>query len=182
VHVAPEDLAVEAEGDHALLDARPTRVVEAHDGAPDLHREVHDLRDLLAEDLTQRPAEDGEVLGEHGDGAAVDGAVPGDDAVAVGAVAVLAERDRAVSGVLVHLDERPLVEQQLEPFAGRLLAAGVLLLDGALGSGTRDLGHAALEVGEFSGGRRGVDVLRDVGTADGFGVAGGHGPSLALGA
>jgi hypothetical protein len=68
------------------------------------------------------------------------------------------------------------------PLAGGHLAAGVLLLDGALGSGTRDLGHAALEVGEFSGGRRGVDVLRDVGTADGFGVAGGHGPSLALGA
>ena len=37
------------------------RVVDADDGAADLHGHVHDLDDLLAEDLAQRAAEDGEV-------------------------------------------------------------------------------------------------------------------------
>ena len=73
--VATEDLAVEPQGDHALLDAGAARVVEPDDGAPDLHREVHDLDDLLAEDLAEGAAEDREVLGEDGDLAAVDRAV-----------------------------------------------------------------------------------------------------------
>ena len=42
------------------------------------------------------------------------------------------------------------------------------------------LGHAALEVRELPRRRRRVDVLRDVGAADGVGVALGHAPSLAL--
>ena len=92
VHVAAEDLAVEAERDHALLDARAAGVVEPDDGAADLHREVHDLDDLLAEDLAEGAAEDGEVLREHRHRAALDGAVAGDDAVAVGPVLLLAER------------------------------------------------------------------------------------------
>jgi hypothetical protein len=61
-HVAQEDLAVEAERDDALLDARAAGVVDADDRAAHLHREVHDLDDLLAEDLAERAAEDGEVL------------------------------------------------------------------------------------------------------------------------
>ena len=73
-------------------------------------------------------------------------------------------------GVLVHLDERALVEQQLEALAGGLLAAGVLLLDGALGAGVGDLGDPALEVGQLARGGVDVDVrvgVRDVGAADG---------------
>src|SRR5699024_8334896 len=96
VHVALEDLAVEAEGDHAFLDAGAAGVVQADDGAADLHGEVHDLGDLLAEDLTEGAAEDREVLGEDGHLPTVDGAVPGDHAVAVGAVGLLAEVRRAV--------------------------------------------------------------------------------------
>ena len=34
VHVALEDLAVEAEGDHALLDPRAAALVDADDGQP----------------------------------------------------------------------------------------------------------------------------------------------------
>ena len=148
VDVAAEDLAVQAERDDTLLDPRPAGVVEPDDRAADLHREVHDLDDLLAEHLTERAAEDGEVLREHRHGAPVDRAVAGDDPVAVGAVLVLAEGDRAVAGVLVHLDERALVEEHLEPLPGGLLAAGVLLLDRALGpalatSATRRLRSAS---------------------------------------
>ena len=64
VHVAAEDLAVEAEGDHALLDPGAGAFVDADDRAAGLHGEVHHLGDLLAVDLAQRAAEDREVLAE----------------------------------------------------------------------------------------------------------------------
>src|SRR5690606_35056212 len=132
MHVAAEDLAVEAERDHTLLDAGTAGVVETDDRAAHLEREVHDLDDLLAEDLTERATEDGEVLGEHRDGASVDLAVAGDDAVAVRPVLLLAEGGGAVPRILVQLDEGALVEEHVDALARRLLAARVLLLDRAL--------------------------------------------------
>jgi hypothetical protein len=129
VHVATEDLGIEPERDHALLDARAAGVVDADERAADLHRQVHDLDDLLAEHLAQGTAEHREVLGEHADLSTVDRAVAGDDAVAVGAVLLLTERDRPVARELVELDERVLVQQRPDPLAGGLLALGVLLLD-----------------------------------------------------
>ena len=80
------------------MNARATGVVKADDWAAGLEREIHDLDDLLAEDLTEAPAEDGEVLGEDCDRAAIDGAIAGDDTVAVRAVLVQPEVDRAVAG------------------------------------------------------------------------------------
>ena len=129
VHVAAEDLAVQAERDDALLDAGAGALVDADDRAAGLDGEVHDLGDLLAVDLAQRAAEDGEVLGEHAHLAAVDGAVAGDHAVAVGPLLLQPERGRPVPRQLVELDERALVEEQLDPLAGGLAALGVLLLD-----------------------------------------------------
>ena len=86
--VAQEDVGIAAERDDALLDARAAGVVEADDRRADLHRQVHDLADLLGVGLAERAAEDGEVLAEDEDQAAVDGAVPGDDAVAEDALLV----------------------------------------------------------------------------------------------
>ena len=129
VHVAAEDLAVEAEGDHALLDARAGALVDADDRAAGLDREVHHLGDLLAVDLAQRAAEDGEVLAEDAHHAAVDLAVAGDDAVAVRAVLLQPERGRAVPRELVELDEGALVEEHLDALARGLAALRVLLLD-----------------------------------------------------
>ncbi len=80
--VAVEDLAVEAERDDALLDAGAGALVDADQRAAGLDREVHHLDDLLAVDLTEAAAEDGDVLAEDADLAAVDGAVTGDDTVA----------------------------------------------------------------------------------------------------
>ena len=80
--VAHEDVAVGAERDDALLDPRAARVVDADHRAADLGGQVHDLAHLLGHDLAQRAAEDGEVLGEDADPAAVDRAVAGDDRVA----------------------------------------------------------------------------------------------------
>ena len=64
-HGAVEDLAVQAERDDALLDARAAALVDADDRAAGLHREVEHLDDLLAVDLAERAAEDGDVLAEH---------------------------------------------------------------------------------------------------------------------
>ena len=111
---------------------------------------------FCAVDLAERAAEDGEVLREHGDRAAVDRAVAGDDAVAVRAVLLHAEVGGAVPGELVQLDEGALVQQQVDPLTGRQLALGVLLLHRARGAGVRRLVDAALQVRELA--RGGVDV------------------------
>ncbi len=130
-HVAHEDLAVEAERDDALLDARAATVVDADHRDARLEGEVHGLDDLLAVHLAERAAEDRRVLAEHRDVAAVDRAGAGDHAVAVGTLLLHAEVDRAVPDQLVELDERARVEQCLDTFAGGLAALGALALDGS---------------------------------------------------
>jgi hypothetical protein len=152
-----EDLAVEPEGDDALLDARAAGVVDADHRAAGLERVVHDLDDLLAEDLAEGAAEDREVLGEDTHRSAVDRAVAGDDPVAVRPVALQAEGRGAVPGELVELDERAVVEKRLDALAGGLLALRVLLLHGARGPGVDRLVVAPLQVGELAGGGVQVD-------------------------
>jgi hypothetical protein len=155
-HVAAEDLAVEAERDDALLDARAAALVDADDRPAGPDRQVHDLDDLLAVDLAERAAEDRDVLAEHAHRAAVHGAVAGHHAVTVGPVALLAEVRRAVPGQLVQFDERAGVEQQLDALTGGLLALGVLLLDHARRAGVHCFLVAPVQVGQLPG--RGVDV------------------------
>src|SRR5690606_870314 len=125
-----EDLAVQAQGDDALLDPGTGTFVDADQRGPGLDRQIHDLGDLLAVDLAERTAEDREVLGEGTDLTAVDGAVAGDDAVTVGAVLLEAEGGGAVAGQLDDLHEGALDEEELDALAGRQTALGVLLLDG----------------------------------------------------
>src|SRR5690606_31078486 len=154
--VAVEDLPVEAQRHHALLDPGAAGVVDADDRASDPHRQVHHLDDLLAEHLPERPAEDGEVLREDRHLAAVDRAVPGDHAVAVRAVGSHAEVGGPVAGELVQLHERARVEQHRDPLPGRLLAPGVLLLHRPGGAGVDRLLDPAVQVGDLA--RGGADV------------------------
>ena len=128
-HVAQEDLGIPAQRRHALLDPRPAGVVEPDDRRADLHREVHDLADLLGVRLRQRSAEHREVLREDEDQASVDGAVAGDDAVAEEVLAIQPELRRAVGDECVELDERSGVEEEVEALARGELAPGVLALD-----------------------------------------------------
>ena len=72
VDVALEDAAVGVERDDALLDPGPGAVVEPDHGHAGRGGQVHHLVDLLGEDLAERAAEDGEVLAEDADPAAVD--------------------------------------------------------------------------------------------------------------
>ena len=131
-HVAQEHLAVAAERRHALLDARAAGVEQADDGRAVLQRHVLDLGDLLGVRLRQRAAEHREVLGEHVDDAAVDGAPAGDHAVAGDLGLLHAEVVAAVLDVHVELLEGVLVHQQLDALARGELAALVLGVDARL--------------------------------------------------
>ncbi len=131
--VAGEDVAVGAERDDALLDPGPSRVVDPDHRRPDLGGEVHHLAHLLRHHLAEAAAEDGEVLGEDKDGAAVDRAVAGDDGVAPGPFLLHLEVVGAVADEGVELLEGAGVEQLLNPLAGGHLALRVLLLDRLLG-------------------------------------------------
>ena len=129
-------------------------------GRAGLQGQVHDLDDLLAEDLAERSAEHREVLGEHEHLAAVDGAVAGDDAVAVRAFALDPEAVRAVAGECVELDERARVEEGLDPLAGGHLAARVLRVDRLARSRRAPPRRPCAQLGELAGGRVQVDALR----------------------
>ena len=164
-HVAVEDLGEQAERHHALLNPGAPAVVDPDDRAAGLQRVIHDLDDLLAVDLAQRPAEHREVLAEHADRPAVHGAVPGDHAVPVGPGGRDAEVGGAVPGQLVELGERARVEQHVDPLPRGPLAPLVLLGHRLLGPGVHRLVPAVLQVGElarggmrvfFSGGQGGV--------------------------
>ena len=141
--VAQEDVGVAGERLDALLDARAARVVEADDGRADLHREVHHLADLLRVGARERAAEDGEVLREHEDLAAVDDAVAGDDAVAEDLLLLHAEVGAAVGDELVELDEAAGVEQGGDALARGQLAGLVLLVDARLAAG-RSMAFASM--------------------------------------
>ena len=63
--VAQKDVGVAAEREHAFLNARAARIVQADDRRAELHRQIHDLHDLRGVGLRQRSAEDREVLRER---------------------------------------------------------------------------------------------------------------------
>ena len=80
--VAQEDVRVTGQRDDAFLNARAAGIVQADHGRAGLQRQVHDLADFLRVGFGERAAEDGEILREDVDEAAVDAAVAGDEAVA----------------------------------------------------------------------------------------------------
>src|SRR5919112_2041329 len=118
-HVAVEDVGVAGQGDDALLDARPARVVDPDDGTSRREGEVHDFADLLRVDLAQRTPEHGEVLGKNADLAPRDLAVARDHPVPQRPVLLEPEVVGTVHPVTVKLDERARVEQELDALPGR---------------------------------------------------------------
>ena len=123
-----EDVAVARERGRALLDPRAARVVDLDERRAGLRGQVHHLADLLRHDLAHGPAEHREVLRRHEHLASVDRAEPRDDAVARWPLLVHAEVVGAMHGERVGLHERALVHEDVQAFAGRELAAVVLLL------------------------------------------------------
>ena len=133
-------------------------------GQPVFMRQVHDLDDLLAEHLAQRAAEDGEVLGEHAHRAAVDRAVAGDDAVAVGPVVLHAEAVRRGAG-----RARPVSTNEPSSSSASIRSRAVILplaccFSTARGrAGVHRLVVAPVQVGEPARGGVDVDVVGDLG-------------------
>ncbi len=86
---------------------------------------------------------------EDEDQAAVDGAVTDDDAVARGLFGLVhAEVDAAVLLEHVPFFEGTRIEQQLDAFAGRQLALGVLAVDTLLATAEAGQLHAFFPAGE----------------------------------
>src|SRR3546814_16223865 len=88
--------------------------------------------------LRQRAAEDGEILAEDIDEAAVDRARPGDDAIPGNPLVLHAEIDAVMLDIGVEFLERALVEQHVEPLARGQLALGVLGVDALLPAPRRE--------------------------------------------
>ena len=144
-HIALEHFAIAAERRHALLDARPAGVEQADDRRAVLQRHILQLGDFLRMRLAQRAAEHGEILGEDEDGAAIDRAPAGDDAVAGNLGLLHAEIGAAMLDEHVEFLERSMVEQQFDAFARGQLALGVLRLDARLAAAEPGPGAPAVE-------------------------------------
>ena len=104
-------------------------------GAPTFIARSITLQIFCAYAPRERAAEDGEVLREDEDLAAVDGAVAGDHAVAEDLLLLHAEVGAAVGDEAVELDEGARVEQQVDALARGELAGLVLLVDALLAAG-----------------------------------------------
>jgi hypothetical protein len=152
--VAVEDVGVTGQRLDALLDPGSARIVEPDDRRAGLHGQVHDAADLLGVGLRQAAAEDGEVLAEHVDQPALDGAVSGHHTVPVGPVVHHAEVVVAVPDQGADFLEGAFVEQEVEAFAGGELALGVLRLDASWTAAQLGLGAPGVEVGQAIGGSR----------------------------
>lgn len=115
--------------------------------------------------FAQGAAEDAEVVGVDEDGAALDGAPAGDDAVGVGLFVLQAEAGRAVPAQCLDLGEAALVEEEGDAFVGGQFAFGVLSFGGGRVGAEQD---AFLDLFEFFGGavaswRGGLGAGRRVG-------------------
>ena len=163
--VAQENIGVAGQRHHAFLNARAAGIVEADDGRAVLQGEVHDLADFLRVGFRERAAEDGEVLREDVDQAAVDAAVAGDEAVAGDDLLVHAEIAAAMGDELVELFEGAFVEQQFDAlargeFAFFVLAVAAFFAAALLGGGVAaaqllELVHGLIVAGGVA--RRGSD-------------------------
>ena len=130
--MAAAQLGVPGERGGRVLDAGAAGVVDADDGATDHGHPLHQPGHLAAEHLPHGALEDGLVVAEHPDGAAVDGAVPGDHAVAEQRVRIsrsLGQRTdlKKAARVDQFIDPVPCAGQTfLRPLGDGLLTTGFL--------------------------------------------------------
>src|SRR5258708_9676427 len=171
VDVASEDIGVARQADDALLDPRPAGVVDSQAGAAGLGGPIHDLDDLLGEDLAEAATEGGGVMREDRHLASIDVAIAGDHAVSrdplVGHVEVLVAMERKS----VELHEGARVEQLVDPLPSGKLALVVLLLERGDVALDRVVAPFAEQVAALLAGAHLAPGHRDNGLAVGRGVA-----------
>ena len=95
----------------------PPRIVESDDRRADLHRQVHDLADLLRVRFRKRAAENRKILRKDKNLAAVDQAVAGDDAVAGKLLLLHPEIGRTMHDKFVELFKAAFVQKKFDAFA-----------------------------------------------------------------
>ncbi len=115
-------------------------------GAPFFYGHVHDLADFLRMGYRKRAAQNREVLAEHIDLTAIDGAPARYHAVARNFLLRHAEIGAAMRDIHVELLERSFVEKHFDSFARGKLAFAVLGIDTALSAAKASLGAACLEL------------------------------------
>ena len=120
-----------------LLDARAGRVEQPDHRDALAERQVAQARDLHLAGHAHRAGHHGEVVGGHGDQAAVDLAVAGDDAVGRRLLALHRALREVRAPVDAELDERALVDQQRQPLARGELVLLVLAGDPLLAAARR---------------------------------------------
>ena len=130
--IALEDFGVAAQGRHALLNARTTRVVQADNGRADFHGLVHDFADFLGVGFRQSATENREVLAEDKNQTTIDHAVARNHAVTWNFVVLHAEFDAAVLNKHIPFFKSAFVEQNFQAFAGGEFALFVLGINAAL--------------------------------------------------
>ena len=147
--VAVEDARIARKRVNGFLDACAARVVDADARSAHLHREIHDLPDLVRVLLAQGTALDREVLRESVDKAAVNRAVARDDALARQILLVLSEVRAAMLHEHVKLDEGVLIKELLDALASRHLALFMLLVDALLSAAQLDMFLLGVHEGDF---------------------------------
>ena len=134
-HVAQEDVGIAREADHPFLDTRAAGILQTDHRRPVLHRQVHELADLLPVGLAQRTAEYCEVFRHDVDAPSVDRTVARDHAVAQDFLALHAEIAAVVGHEGADLLETAFVQEKGHPFPGgpfpRLVLPGDALLAAA---------------------------------------------------
>src|SRR6266478_85398 len=153
--VAQKNIGVTCEGRDAFLNTRAAGIVETDDGSAGAHGLIHNFTNFQCIGFGERAAEDGEVLRENVDQAAVDAAESGDEAVASRTLLVHAEIRAAVAHEFVQLFESVFVEEKIDALARGELA-GFVFARAAFGAATRfrfgiqfvELVHAVVMAGE----------------------------------
>src|ERR1700682_5644933 len=142
--VAEENIGVTRERGDTFLNARAAGIVEADDGSARAHGKVHDFADFLRVGFRERTAENGKVLRENINQAAIDTAEAGDETIAGGTLLLHAEIDATVTDKFVEFFEGAFVQQKMDALAGGKFAGFVFALPALrAATGLRFLGNAA---------------------------------------
>ena len=133
-HVAVKNIRVAPQRHHAFLNARTTAVVQAYEGSAVLHRQVHDAADFLGVRLGKRAPQHRKVLRKHIHQSAVDPAITRDDTVTEKLLLVQPEVGRPVLHEHPQLFKAIGIQEQVQAFARRQFALGMLGLNALLTS------------------------------------------------
>ncbi len=126
--VAQKNFCIAGQRHHSFLNSCTSGIIQADYGCAYAHGVVHDLCNFLRVGFRERAAEDGEILREDVDQAAIDAAEAGDESVARGLLLFHAEIVAVMGYELVELFEGTFIEKQLDSLAGAEFAFFVLAL------------------------------------------------------